>query len=333
MTNNTAAKIIQFIEKKKQATVHELVEYLGISRQATHRQLTKLLEKEKLAKLGKPPKVFYVLADETQVPVQDWTTYSAAAQLTSEQQAIIEDRYLYISPFGEMKTGADGFFYWYNKTGQPVGKTAHEYIQTIKKYDALKKNGVINGMPKFKSTFQKVHLDHIFYLDFYSIERFGKTKLGQLLLYAKQSQNKELMRQLVNTARPYIHNIIKQFRITAVGFIPPTVKRETQLVVEFAKRLQLTVPALSITKVTSDVAVPQKTLSKLDDRIENARRSIVVTEKKSYKNILLIDDAVGSGATFNETARKIKDQHICSGTVVGLSITGSYKGFDVISEV
>ena len=52
-----------------------------------------------------------------------------------------------------------------------------------------------------------------------------------------------------------------------------------------------------------------------------------------YNNILLIDDAVGSGSTINETAKKIKQKGICKGRVIGLAITGSFKGFDVISEV
>ena len=56
-------------------------------------------------------------------------------------------------------------------------------------------------------------------------------------------------------------------------------------------------------------------------------------EEEKYGNILLIDDAVGSGATLNETARKIKSKGLISGKIIGLAITGSFKGFDVISEV
>ena len=48
--------------------------------------------------------------------------------------------------------------------------------------------------------------------------------------------------------------------------------------------------------------------------------------------MLLIDDAVGSGATLNQTACKIKERNV-SKKVIGLSIIGSAKGFDVISEV
>jgi len=48
---------------------------------------------------------------------------------------------------------------------------------------------------------------------------------------------------------------------------------------------------------------------------------------------LLIDDAIGSGATLNEIALQIKNRGIVNGKIIGLAITGSIKGFDVISEV
>lgn len=56
-------------------------------------------------------------------------------------------------------------------------------------------------------------------------------------------------------------------------------------------------------------------------------------EQGDFTNIVLIDDAVGSGATLNETAKKIRAQGLCRGKIIGLAITGSAKGFDVISEV
>lgn len=58
-----------------------------------------------------------------------------------------------------------------------------------------------------------------------------------------------------------------------------------------------------------------------------------MNDRGGYNNILLIDDAIGSGATLNETAAQIKNKGICKGKIIGLAITGSFKGFDVISEV
>jgi predicted amidophosphoribosyltransferase len=78
--------------------------------------------------------------------------------------------------------------------------------------------------------------------------------------------------------------------------------------------------------------VPQKTLTKLEDRVENAKNTIVVDDTHTYDILLLIDDALGSGSTLNETAQKVKKQGLAK-TIIGLAITGSFSGFEVISEV
>ncbi len=129
-----------------------------------------------------------------------------------------------------------------------------------------------------------------------------------------------------------IKTILKKYSIEAVGFIPPTVKREIQFMKELEKNLNIALPTVKISKIKTEIIVPQKTLSKMKDRIINAQNTIVVEEKKNFKNILLIDDAVGSGATFNETAKKIVKNGVAK-NIYGIAVTGSFKGFDVISEV
>ena len=126
--------------------------------------------------------------------------------------------------------------------------------------------------------------------------------------------------------------LLKKYTINAVGFIPPTVRRELQLMKELERQLNLSVPSVNLVKVKTPITVPQKTLAKIEDRIENARNTIVVDDTHSYDTLLLIDDALGSGSTLNETAQKIKKQGLAK-TVIGLAITGSFSGFEVISEV
>ena len=46
----------------------------------------------------------------------------------------------------------------------------------------------------------------------------------------------------------------------------------------------------------------------------------------------MLDDAVGSGATLNETACKLKMKKLAA-EVIGFAVIGSFKGFDVIQEV
>lgn len=321
----TSEKIKQYLAKNQQASGRELADYLEISDRAVRKQLAAMLIKKQLVKKGLPPKVFYRLSFAGAPGISE--------PLDPKLTAIINANYLIITPAGEKMTGVEGFAYWCTKTNQPLIKTAKEYVAALDKYQRFRRQGLIDGMNKLKNTFEQVHLDKVYYLDFYSLERFGKTKLGQLLLYAKQSQDKKLISELVGGVKQPIKAVIARHKITSVGFIPPTVKREVQLMKELEKKLKLNLRPVALTKIKTPVIVPQKTLAKLADRIENARQTIVVAEKGKHNNILLIDDAVGSGATFNETAAQIRAKKLVKGKIIGLAITGSFKGFDVISEV
>lgn len=326
MQEKTSEKIISYIKEKGQATASELTDFLAISERAVFKQLANLIVKEKLAKIGKPPKVFYLIREEEPESREEIIFLNPVKK-------IIEQNFLIITPSGEKKEGIEGFLFWCRRINQAPRKMAEIYEKTILKYEHLKKDGFVDGMKKIESTFEKVYLDHLFYIDFYSIEIFGKTKLGQLLLYAKQSQDKVLMKELFLDIKPKVNFLIKEYAVDGIGFIPPTVRREVQLMKEMEKILHPNIRKISIVKARTDVAVPQKTLTRLGDRIENARKTIIVDESGQYDNVLLIDDALGSGATLNETASQIKRRKICSGKIIGLAITGSLKGFDVISEV
>src|SRR5687768_1691910 len=141
-----------------------------------------------------------------------------------------------------------------------------------------------------------------------------------------------MMKEIAQLIKPSLINIIKSSHIQAIGFIPPTIKREIQIMKVLEQELKIGLPHINLVKIKGEITIPQKALAKLEDRIQNARSSIIVDEDKTFKKILLIDDAVGSGATINETANKLKTRGIAE-YVIGFAVTGSYKGFDVISEV
>ena len=321
----TSEKIIDYIQKHRQATGQELTYFLGITDRGIRKQLSTLLKRGILAKKGHPPVVYYQISDQPSKIVPNF--------LPDSILQLINENYLFITPTGEKLVGMMGLEAWCQRQSLPIEKTAREYVSMFKKFAAYKKQGLINGLGKLKKTYKHVFLDDLYYLDFYSIDRFGKTKLGQLLLYAKQSQQQTLMSELIDTLSPEIEKLIKLKKITSVGFIPPTVRRQVQFMTVLEKKLQLKLRTITIRKIKSEVAVPQKSLGKLADRVENAQHSLVVFDNGEHDNILLIDDAVGSGATLNETAKQIRDRGICRGKIIGLAITSSFKGFDVISEV
>ncbi len=129
-----------------------------------------------------------------------------------------------------------------------------------------------------------------------------------------------------------IEILIKECKTDCIAFVPPTIKREVQIMKFIEEKLNSPLPKIKIQKITGLIPIPQKSLSKLQERINNANHSFSVQSEVSYKKLLLIDDAVGSGTTMNEIAGKIKflNPNIM---VTGLAIVGSFKGFDVITDV
>ena len=145
------------------------------------------------------------------------------------------------------------------------------------------------------------------------------------------SQSTKLINQIIRETKDRLDKVIQSYKIDAVGYIPPTLSREIQIMKELKVGYNLSLPIIEIQKVKSAIVIPQKSLSKLSDRIDNAQISMQIVDTRVFKNVLLIDDALGSGATLNEAARKIKDAQVSS-RVYGFAITGSYKGFEVLSE-
>lgn len=324
MKTNTADQILAYITEKKESTPKDIIQHVNLGAPAVFRQIKGLLEKGLIKKIGKSPRVFYV--PQKVQPTQTVT-------LPPDIASIINTEYITFTSQGEKLGGVDGFVFWCQQHNLPIEKTANEYIATIQKYNTFKTDGIIDATDKLRKTFPDSILEKTYYLDFYSIERFGKTKLGSLLLYAKQSQNKGLMNLITEIFRGKILDIITKNQIDAVGFIPPTIPRKIQFLKELEHSLNLYIPRINIVKASGYIPIPQKSLSKIEDRIRNARETIFVDDNRIYKNVLLIDDAVGSGATLNETSAKIRDKKLCTGKIFGLALVGSYKGFEVIQEI
>lgn len=326
---NIEYQILAYLRKHLEASPGEMTEAFGVSRQMVHRVLQQLNETGILEKLGRPPKVYYRLKDK---PLN---YRSKTEKLSQGETAFLKEHFNLFTETGNELYGEEAFEKWCAKQRLPFAKTVIEYILTREKYlSYFEKNELIDGTQKLMHTkaFVRVCIDKMFYGDFYAIERFGKTKLGNLLHFAKQGQNKPLMEKICVWLKPRLQKLIEKYKIEAVGYIPPTIKREIQFMNYMKRSLNLSLPHININKVTGIIPIPQKSLGKIEDRISNAKASIVVDDKRNFKNILLIDDAMGSGATINETACKLKLKKMAD-EVFGLVVVGSFKGFDILQEV
>lgn len=323
----TKDKLIKLLLKHGQMTVHEMSLMLNVSRQYIHRVLAELESENLITKTGLAPKVYYTIKLEGIKKRVDVISY--------DKELFLKEHFLLVDALGNIKEGLDGMQYWCEKQNLKLSTTIEEFILTKQKYQAYADdNGLISGLEKLKNTkgIDNIGVDALFYLDFYAIERFGKTRLGTLMHYAKQGQNKMLMKQIVSEIKQRIHNLIQKHNIDAIAYVPPTINRKVQIMIELKKLLNIQLPAVKIEKIKTAIIIPQKALSKIYERVANAKNTFVVPQQDKYQHLLIIDDAVGSGSTINEIAIKIKEKKIAK-EITGLAITGSYKGFEVISEL
>ncbi len=302
----------------------ELVKKLGVSAKTVHKHLNVLMDEQLIVKSGMAPKVFYSASLE----------HEGDFVASTQDEQIIEQNYIYVSPSGEMFRGIAGFQLWCRKNKFDFEKEKKALIQKIKAVQKMKKDGLISAKKTILSGKKELYLDNIFFSDFYTLDHFGKTKLGQLVYLGKSSQNKELIRETARIIKPAINRLIEKYDIKLVCYIPPTIDRKVQFLEVLKKGLQLDLPEITAIKIASATKVPQKTLRKLEDRIINAQTTIAVNPNQIIDgNVLIVDDATGSGATLNETAKKIRNITTGNIKIIGYSAVGSFKGFEVISEV
>ena len=322
-------QILELFKTDSELSVKEIVDRLHVTKQSAHSVMNKLMEEGRVEKLGRVPKTIYRLISSSAPKAEIATTVSAA------HKKFLQKHCLLITETGKMLEGANAFEVWCRQRKLPFEKTIQEFITTQQKYDAyFNREGFINGMEKLKNTkgYEKINLDALYYLDFYAIERFGKTRLGTLLHYAKQGQNKFLMKKMMDEIHGRIEKFVAHHHFDAIGFVPPTIRREVQIMKFIQTHLRFSLPVLDIKKVSGIIPVPQKSLNKLEERVVNAQNTFAITERRSFDRVLLIDDAVGSGATLNEIAGKLKQKNTAQ-HITGLAISGSFKGFDVITDV
>jgi len=337
-TISSLPKILEFIKTKQTTTAQEIQRHFGLSQVSIFKHLKTLVESNKVQKVGSVPKVYYIFNSNFVSEKENSLIQKTLNESLDEQQLIIlKQKFIQISPEGYIQYGIDGFKSWCSKQHLDFKKTSTEYLQTWEKYfqyySKIKNFNYINASFKLEETFQNNRfLEKLFYLDFYAIERFGKTKLAQLTFQAKQSQDKTMLDNIILQTKDTIEALIVNNKIEAVGFVPATVNRKVQFMELLEKKLDLKLPKIKIEKIIYDTPVQQKTLKSKLDRIDNANKTFFIPEQNTYKKIMLIDDFVGSGATLNQISKQLINKHIAQ-KIFGIGLTGSFKGFEVINQV
>lgn len=309
-------------------TIDDLSTAWDLNVSSAKKYIKKFVDEGLVFKQGLPPKKI----------IYSYNFPDLKYNFSKEQEEVISKYYIYLSPDGQILKGLRGFIYWAeNKSNRKdVENLAQEYLDTRNKYYQNNKSVfLIDASDKLEQVFSgNIYLKKIFHRDFDALPVFGKTYLSQMIRIAKAGrENNAIMSDIVANIQLSIDTIISNYNINAVGFIPPTIVRRKQLMYFLAKKIKFSLPTILIEKVEGFAPIQQKSLKKVEDRILNAKKTIMVNNSIVYDNVLLIDDVTGSGATLNETAKKLIEQGIAK-NVYGFTVTGSAKAgvFDIISE-
>ena len=321
MIENTLQELIDFLEKEPGSRPKVIAEELGISRQYVQKLLA---NNENLFSVsGAGPNRFYRNKNTSIVKEEILTNF--------KDSNLIEENFYALTPLGEELVGVSGFKRWCDVRNFDFDAKKDEYITILKKY-YKNDHTPIDFTNKLETSFADNVIKKVWAVDYYNFEIFGKTKMGTQVMIAKQTGDSSITNQLISRIDPVLDNMIEKFNIEAAAFVSPTIQRQSQLMTKLDNNIAIDIPRIKVHKVGAKILIAQKTLKSLEDRILNASETFVVESQKKYNNVLIIDDALGSGATLNELAKQILQKGIAK-TCYGLVLVASPSGYEVINEV
>ncbi|NOZ43582.1 MAG: phosphoribosyltransferase [bacterium] len=326
---STQREIRDFIIQNGPVTRKQILDAFPIYHTMVHRHLKHLIEKKEIIKIGKTPKVFYKQAESIE---------QTSDSTILENQAIeyLNQHYYNYDSDGQVLSGYEGFQKRCKQRSLDIAEQYEQFNIFSQNIQKLKnKQGLINGFKYLSPKLGEIYVDKLFFIDAYQVGQFGRSKLGSMTFYAKQSQNKKLIQEVVKQIKYPILSYIQQNQIDGIAFAPPSIKRGVQLLTEIKKELSLPLTEIKLQKIfPTEIIIPQKSLRSMEQRKKNAQNTIFVTAgQEKVKNLLLIDDFIGSGATINFCAQKIKNAKL-SEEIHAICLLGNIDTkYDVINEV
>lgn len=302
--------ILDVFNGDEEIWVQDIVNRLWKSRTIIHKYLKELVKRWYLIKLWKPPHTKY---KRKIINTKNINKNIKDIFISYEEKKIFDEAFLKFSSDWKILKWFEWFIIWCNERNFNIKKKKDDFLK-IYKYIKSKQDICwnISATQSFWKSFKTVYLDNIYYSDLYNYLEFWRWALAELAFYAKTSQNKKLIDETLDKVLYKIECIIHLNKYDALAIVPWSIDRKNQLLKVLKDRLKrLNLPFINIIKYSPTwIIIPQKSLKTKKQRLENAKNTIFVDDNKKYNKVLLIDDFVGSWATLNETAKKIKENWI-----------------------
>ena len=324
--------LLQDWEKRK---LSQIAEALSISRPTANKYLKELLQNWEISKIWSGAHSTYLIP---QVDKEGGKTDFLSIHKNPfpyEEAKLLDEKFFKYDSDGRILKWVEGFLLRCKKRDlNPKDKiSAFDAInQQINHYRT--QCGLLNVTNQFKIKHQYSALDELFYADAYTRAEFGRGALSEQMFVAKQHQDKQQLKNLISLFYRNLECLLTTFDIDAIALTPPSISRKVQILDLVDQLLDPSIPRIPLIKYSpSKILIPQKSLKRPEDRIQNAKNTIFIREEDiHYNTVLLIDDFVGSGATLNETAIKLKTAWVKK--IIGFAFFGNLDlKYEVINEM
>lgn len=327
--------IVNLLQNGETLSPTQIALFLNKSKVIIHKYLKTLLAQEEIQKIWEGSHTKYYIKGTTKI---NKVKKEIIPDIDYNFIEIIEKEFVKFASNGALLEGYNGFIQRCNTRDMNLKQKAEQFCKIYQHIKSIQnKCGMLEVTKIFKKNISPNFIDKLYYADQYKWMEFGRGKLAETTFYAKQSQNIWLINKSLDLIEQKLLCFIKDQKPDTIAITPHSIHRNNQLLSHLRKRLdKLNIPFIKLIKYfPHNIPIPQKSLKTRKQRIENAKETILINDPssiKQYPKILLIDDFVGSGATLNETAQKLKNTG-CK-KVIGFAFVGNANlTYDVINEI
>jgi hypothetical protein len=316
-------ELFEYIKKNPWDKIWEMAQFFGVTNMTIHRHITDLCNNWLLIKRWSWPQTIYQISKEN--------SKLEISNISIQIRMALDSCRYQINKVWQVSQWVSGFAHRCWKRNLDFNlQTKQRYNYFLIVESMRDRTWCIDATKKLNKYGNWV-LKKLWYQDIYARPQYGKSKQWTFLEVAKIQPTIKIFGEIITYIRPLLQKLIILYKIDAVCFVKPTMSRKLQIMNYLEKNLSLGLPVIAIKKVPWFFP-PQKSLSKMEDRIINAQESFQIEKNKNvYNNVLLIDDAVWSGATLVELAKKLK--YSIARNVFWYAITGTANWlFDEISK-
>lgn len=348
----TLQQIAQFLWDVGPSKIGAICEFYDSNRVSIGKILKLWVELWYIQKTWKAPHSYYSITDLAKTHfglTQTQNIWKESTILLEYSDRKLLDSFYKFESNGKVLSWAEGFVKRCQNPKRNIDpyEAAKRYIQIIHSIENRKNAcGLIDVTKEFiqgskqKHKQSKIFIDRMYYCDRNNYDEFGRGPLAEQAFFAKTSSNMHLNKKVIQEVLPFIDCLIHKQKIDAIAITPWSINRKVQLLWVLRKALSIYhIPFIPLEKYfPHNIPIAQKSL-KWDQRFVNAESSLQINMQaiqkvpKKYHTILLIDDFVGSGATMNISAKKIKQLQLTE-NIIWLAFVGNIDmSYEVISEI